>query len=69
MAGWGSNNKFALLGGMRGVAQMVSYEIPQVMSVLPIVLLTGSMSMQTIVAWRRYFRKNRACREKLDTGI
>ena len=49
MAGWGSNNKFALLGGMRGVAQMVSYEIPQVMSVIPIVLLTGTMSMQQIV--------------------
>lgn len=49
MAGWGSNNKFALLGGMRGVAQMVSYEIPQVMAVIPIVLMTGTMSMQRIV--------------------
>ena len=49
MAGWGSNNKFALLGGMRGVAQMVSYEIPQVMAVIPIVLMTGTMSMQKIV--------------------
>ena len=49
MAGWGSNNKFALLGGMRGVAQMVSYEIPQVMSVIPIVVITGTMSMQQIV--------------------
>ncbi|MBP8251146.1 MAG: NADH-quinone oxidoreductase subunit NuoH [Herpetosiphon sp.] len=49
MAGWGSNNKFALLGGMRGVAQLISYEIPQVMSVLPIIMLNGTMSMQTIV--------------------
>jgi len=49
MAGWGSNNKFALLGGMRGVAQAISYEIPQVMSLVAIVLLVGSMSVKDIV--------------------
>lgn len=49
MAGWGSNNKFALIGGMRAVAQIVSYEIPQVLSVLVIVLLTGSLSLNKIV--------------------
>lgn len=49
MAGWGSNNKFALLGGMRGVAQLISYEIPQVMAIIPVVLMTGSMSLQKIV--------------------
>jgi NADH-quinone oxidoreductase subunit H len=45
MAGWGSNNKFALLGAMRAVAQMVSYEIPAVFGLLGIVLLTGTMSL------------------------
>lgn len=49
MAGWGSNNKFALLGGMRAAAQMISYEIPQVMSLVAIVMLVGSMSIKTIV--------------------
>ncbi len=49
MAGWGSNNKFALLGGMRGVAQAISYEIPQVMSLVAIVLMAGTMSIKTIV--------------------
>lgn len=49
MAGWGSNNKFALLGGMRGVAQAISYEIPQVISLVAIVLLVGSMSVKDIV--------------------
>jgi NADH-quinone oxidoreductase subunit H len=49
MAGWGSNNKFALLGGMRGVAQAISYEIPQVMSLSVIVMLVGSMSVKEIV--------------------
>lgn len=49
MAGWGSNNKFALLGGMRAAAQMISYEIPQVMSLVALVMLTGSMRVSDIV--------------------
>lgn len=60
MAGWGSNNKYALLGGMRSAAQVVSYEVPMVVSILTIVLFVGSMSMVDIVkaqsgwAWNWY---------------
>jgi NADH-quinone oxidoreductase subunit H len=49
MAGWGSNNKYSLLGGMRAVAQLVSYEVPMALSILVIVMLAGSLSMQKIV--------------------
>jgi NADH-quinone oxidoreductase subunit H len=49
MAGWASNNKFAMVGGMRAVAQMVSYEIPLVFSILGVVMITGSMKMSDIV--------------------
>jgi NADH-quinone oxidoreductase subunit H len=50
LAGWGSNNKYALLGAFRAVAQLVSYEVPMVMALLIPVLLAGSMSTQRIVA-------------------
>ncbi len=49
MGSWGSRNKFSLLGGMRAVAQMVSYEIPMVMSVVPVILATGTLSTVSIV--------------------
>lgn len=49
MAGWSSNNKYALLGGMRSAAQAVSYEVPLVLSILGVVMVTGSMSMNDIV--------------------
>lgn len=48
MAGWSSNNKYALLGAFRVVAQLVSYEVPMVLALLVPVMLAGSMSMQDI---------------------
>jgi NADH-quinone oxidoreductase subunit H len=49
LAGWGSNNKYALLGAFRAVAQLVSYEVPMVISLLIPILLAQSMYMQEIV--------------------
>jgi len=46
MAGWGSNNKYALLGALRAVANMISYEVPQILSVLTVVMVAGSFSMR-----------------------
>ncbi len=49
MAGWGSNNKYSLLGGMRSAAQIISYEVPLLLSVLVVVMEAGTLSMQGIV--------------------
>lgn len=46
---WASNNKYALLGGMRAAAQMISYEVPLVMSVIGVILLSGSLNLNDIV--------------------
>ena len=50
MAGWGSNNKFSMLGAMRAIAQMVSYELPLILTTLPVVMVTGALSPDAIAA-------------------
>ncbi|MCH2507781.1 MAG: NADH-quinone oxidoreductase subunit NuoH [Dehalococcoidia bacterium] len=49
MAGWGSGNRYSLFGAMRGVAQLVSYEVPMVLSIVGVLLFVGSLSMVDIV--------------------
>ena len=50
MAGWSSNNRFALFGAARGVAVLISYEVPVVVSLLGVVMVAGSMSLADVVA-------------------
>ena len=50
MAGWSSRNKYSLLGAMRAVAQMISYEVPLLLSAVTVVMITGSLSLTKIVA-------------------
>src|SRR3989441_3803862 len=50
MAGWSSRNKYSLLGAMRAIAQMISYEVPLILSTLTVVMLAGSLSLVSIVA-------------------
>src|ERR1700680_688366 len=50
MAGWGSNNKFSMLGAMRAIAQMISYELPLIITTIPVVMVVGSLKPDQIVA-------------------
>jgi NADH-quinone oxidoreductase subunit H len=54
LAGWASNNKYALLGGLRSSAQMISYEISMGMSTIPVLLLAGNVTLSTIVTQQAY---------------
>jgi NADH-quinone oxidoreductase subunit H len=50
MAGWSSRNKFSTLGAMRGIAQMISYEVVLLLSTVPVVMIAGSLSLTKIIA-------------------
>ncbi|HWM91824.1 MAG TPA: NADH-quinone oxidoreductase subunit NuoH [Thermoanaerobaculia bacterium] len=53
IGGWASNNKFSLMGGLRSAAQMISYEVPQGLSLVPALMLAGTMSLVGIVEAQR----------------
>jgi NADH-quinone oxidoreductase subunit H len=55
LAGWSSNSKFSLLGGLRAAAQMLSYELPMGMSVASVILIAGSLRMTEVVASQEHF--------------
>ncbi|CAN5251218.1 NADH-quinone oxidoreductase subunit NuoH [soil metagenome] len=48
IAGWASNNKYSLIGGLRSAGQLISYEVPQILSIVTVVLVVGSLSMVDI---------------------
>ncbi|GIT74884.1 MAG: hypothetical protein Ct9H300mP29_8780 [Candidatus Neomarinimicrobiota bacterium] len=50
LAGWSSNNKYSLLGGLRSSAQLISYELARGLAVVSIILLSGSLKLNDIVA-------------------
>src|SRR4029077_15957038 len=54
IGGWSSNNKFSLMGGLRSAAQMISYEVPQGLSLVGPLMLAGSMSLVQVVEAQRH---------------
>jgi NADH-quinone oxidoreductase subunit H len=56
IAGWSSNNKYALIGGVRAAGQLIAYELPMVLAVVGVVLLSGSLNLNDIVAAQANFK-------------
>ncbi len=54
LGGWSSNNKYSLLGSLRSSAQLISYEIPQCLSVLGVLLVSGSLNLEKIIDFQAY---------------
>jgi len=54
MAGWASRNKYSLLGAMRAIAQMISYELPLILSTVVVIMMTGTLSLVKIVEAQTY---------------
>jgi NADH-quinone oxidoreductase subunit H len=52
MGGWASNNKYSLLGAMRAAAQIISYEIPTLLVVVTVIMITGTMNLHTMSEWQ-----------------
>jgi NADH-quinone oxidoreductase subunit H len=52
MGGWSSNNKYSLLGAMRSAAQIISYEIPTLLIVVTVIMITGTMNLYTMSEWQ-----------------
>jgi len=69
MGSWASNNKYSLLGGMRSVAQIISYEIPTAIVILTMVMLTGSLNLETITNQQAGFFWNWNIFGGAETGI
>jgi NADH-quinone oxidoreductase subunit H len=58
MAGWSSRNKYSMLGAMRAIAQMISYELPLVLSTLVVIMMAGTLSLVRIVEQQAVFTNN-----------
>jgi NADH-quinone oxidoreductase subunit H len=52
LAGWSSNNKYSLMGGLRSSAQMISYELSMGLSVVGVLMITGSLNLMEIIRWQ-----------------